>query len=160
MFIIFGLVISGVTAFPLLYELNVLASFFVNESGSLNPADYSGLGHWILKVREGLDETYSKYPFIAYGTDWLAFGHIIIALFFIPALVNPVRYQENYTVGIWACFLVVPLAMICGQIREIPVYWRLIDCLFGVVAVIPLFYIKHLIKKLEIECPDTKPGSR
>ncbi|NOX98993.1 MAG: hypothetical protein GXP30_04545 [Verrucomicrobia bacterium] len=149
LFIIFGLLVSGITAFPLLYELNFLASFFVNESGSLHPSDYSGLAHWILKVREGLAETYISYPFLAYGTDWLAFGHIVIALFFIPALKDPVRYQGNYNVGIWASFLVIPLAFVCGAIREIPVYWRLIDCLFGIIALIPLFYIKHLIRKIE-----------
>lgn len=150
LFIIFGLLVSGITAFPLLHELNILASFFTDESGSLNPSDYSGLAHWILRVREGLDETSKTYPFLAYGTDWLAFGHFIIALFFIPAFKDPVRYQGNYNVGIWASFLVIPLAFFCGAIREIPVYWRLIDCLFGIVALIPLFYIKHLIRKIEV----------
>ncbi len=149
LFIIFGLLVSGITAFPLLYELNILASFFTDDSGSLNPSNYTGFAHWILKVREGLDETYKTYPFLAYGTDWLAFGHIVIALFFIPALKDPVRYQGNYTVGIWASFLVIPLAFICGAIREIPIYWRVIDCLFGIIALIPLFYIKHLIRKIE-----------
>ena len=32
------------------------------------------------KVRDALNDTYSRYPFIAYGTDWLAFGHFVIAL--------------------------------------------------------------------------------
>jgi hypothetical protein len=147
--IIFGLVLSGVTAFPLLHELNVLASFFVDETGNLNAENYSGPAHWVMKVREGLDKTYSKYPFIAYGTDWLAFGHIVISLFFIPAFAQPLRYQHNYSVGIWASILVIPLAFICGEIRGIPVLWRLTDCMFGIIALLPLFYIEHLIRKIE-----------
>jgi len=138
-----------VTAFPLLYELNILASFFSDGSGSLDPAGYSGLAHWVMKVRDGLEQTYKNYPFIAYGTDWLAFGHIIIALFFIHPLRDPIRYKGNYDVAVWASVLVIPLAFFCGLIREIPVYWRLVDCAFGVVALIPLFYIKALINSVE-----------
>ncbi|MDP4624899.1 MAG: hypothetical protein NWT08_07160 [Akkermansiaceae bacterium] len=149
--IIVGLVVSGVTAFPLLHELNLLAKFFVDTEGNLDPAGYSGLAHWILLVRMGLEDTYASYPFIAYGTDWLAFGHIVIALFFVPAYREPVRYQGVFRVGIWAALLVFPLAFVCGEIRDIPIYWRLVDCLFGVVALIPLILILALIKKLEAQ---------
>ncbi|MGJ8644283.1 MAG: hypothetical protein ACSHX9_12815 [Luteolibacter sp.] len=150
-FVIVGLVISGVTAFPLLRELNLLANFFVDAEGSMEPAGYSGLAHWILLVRKGLEDTYAAYPFIAYGTDWLAFGHIVIALFFVPAYREPVRYQGVFRVGIWAALLIFPLAFICGEIRGIPIYWRLLDCLFGVVAMVPLFYILSLVRKIESE---------
>ena len=144
--VIIGLVISGLTAFPLLAELNWLSSLMVNEQGSLNPSDYTGLSHWILKVREGLDVSYQHYPFLGYGTDWLAFAHIVIALFFVPVYRDPVRYSGNIKVGLWACFLVVPLALICGEIRDIPFYWRLIDCSFGVFACIPLLWTLKLLK--------------
>lgn len=146
--VIFGLVISGVTAFPLLPELNFIAGFFTNSEGSLDPEEYTGAAHWFLYVRQGLDETYGKYPFMGYGTDWLAFGHIVIALFFIPAFRDPIRYQDVYRVGIWAALLVIPMAFICGPIREIPLYWQLIDCAFGVVALGPLLWILYLIKKM------------
>jgi len=148
-FFIFGLIISGLTAFPLLIELNILSDYFIEESKGSDPSGYTGVKHWILNVREGLEVTYSNYPFIGYGTDWLAYGHIVIALFFIPAFKDPIRYRRNYDVGIWASFLVIPLAFICGEVRGIPVYWRMIDSMFGVVALIPLFYIKNLIAKIE-----------
>jgi hypothetical protein len=45
-FVIFGLVVSGLTAFPLLHELNLLASWI--DVG--NP-----LGDWIHHVRDGLE---------------------------------------------------------------------------------------------------------
>ncbi len=147
-FIIFGLVVSGVTAFPLVWELDVLASFFV-KGGDYSPASYEGLAHWIMKVREGLVDTGEQYPFIAYGTDWLAFGHIIIALFFVPVFRDPVRYIGNLWVGFWACILVVPLALICGPVRGIPVYWQLIDCSFGVVCVVPMWFVIRWVKGIE-----------
>ncbi|MGJ8697686.1 MAG: hypothetical protein ACSHYF_15315 [Verrucomicrobiaceae bacterium] len=138
--VIFGLVISGVTAFPLLHELNFLSSLLTGGSADLNPAHYQGITHWILKVREGLDLTYAQYPFIAYGTDWLAFAHLMIALFFILPYRDPARYEGVLHVGIWMSLLVFPLALICGHIREIPLWWRLIDCSFGALCLPPLLY--------------------
>jgi len=148
-FVIIGLVISGVTAFPLLWELNILASLFTGGAENLDPASYSGITHWILKVREGLEVTYAAYPFIAYGTDWLAFGYIVIALFFILPYRDPVRYRGVLTIGVIACLLVVPLALICGPIRGIPFYWQLIDSSFGIVCVFPLLYAIKLTRRME-----------
>ena len=138
--VMFGLFLSGVTAFPLLHELNLISSILTGGSSDLNPNHYQGFTHWILKVREGLDVTYASYPFIAYGTDWLAFAHLMIMLFFILPYRNPVRYEGVLHVGIWMSILVFPLALICGHIREIPIWWRLIDCSFGVLCIPPLLY--------------------
>ncbi|NNE93542.1 MAG: hypothetical protein HKN23_17990 [Verrucomicrobiales bacterium] len=148
-FIIFGLVVSGATAFPLVWELEGAASI-VAADGNLDPAAAdNGLEHWILKVREGLVETGEKYPFLAYGTDWLAFGHFIIALFFVPVYRDPVRYIGNLWVGLAACVLVIPLALICGPIRGIPVSWQLIDCSFGVVCFFPMWLVIRWTKQIE-----------
>ena len=138
--VIIGLVLSGITAFPLLWELNILAGMVTGGAEDLNPDSYEGLTRWILVVREGLEMTYAQYPFIAYGTDWLAFGHIIIALFFILPFREPARYRGVLHVGVAASILVIPLALICGPIRGIPFYWILIDCSFGIICLIPLFY--------------------
>ena len=138
--VIFGLVISGVTAFPLLTELNLLARF-------LGAGD-SGLARWILTVREGLDVTYQKYPFIAYGTDWLAFAHLMIALFFILPWKDPVRYEGVLKVGVAASLLVIPLAFICGPLRGIPFWWRLIDCSFGLLCLPPLLFALRKVRAL------------
>ena len=148
-FIIFGLVVSGLTAFPLLWELNLLSVILVGHDGSLNPADFTGLTHWILKVREGLDLTYRDHHFIAYGTDWLAFGHLVIALFFILPYREPARYVGVLHMGIIASLGVLPLALIAGPIRGIPFYWQLIDCSFGILCLFPLFYSLKLIKQIE-----------
>jgi len=146
--VMFGLFLSGVTAFPLLHELNFVSSVLTGGSADLNPDNYQGFSHWILKVREGLDVTYAKYPFIAYGTDWLAFAHLMIMLFFILPYRDPVRYEGVLHVGIWMAVLVFPLALICGAIREIPFWWRLIDCSFGVFCIPPLLYAIKLTRKL------------
>ncbi|MGD7654077.1 MAG: hypothetical protein ACQCXQ_12730 [Verrucomicrobiales bacterium] len=58
------------------------------------------MAHWVLLVGQGSEETDDTYPFIAYGTDWLAFGQIRIALFFLPAFRDPVRHRGVYVVGV------------------------------------------------------------
>ncbi len=145
--VIIGLVISGLTAFPLLTELNLMSGWVAND-GDLNPAHYEGMAHWILKVREGLDTTYASYPFIAYGTDWLAFAHIMIALFFILPWMDPQRYVGVLYIGVVCSLLIFPLAFICGTMREIPIYWQLIDCSFGVLCLLPLWVAIRLVRRL------------
>src|ERR1043165_5542727 len=77
-----GVVISGITAMPLESELKLAAE--VMGGGS-------AFGQWLVKIRDALIETYAKYPFIAYGTDWLAFAHFAIAIALIGPWRNPVR---------------------------------------------------------------------
>src|SRR5436190_19920277 len=83
---IVGLFISGVTAIPLEWEVDLLTQI----SGVSSNSD-SLLITWLIKVRDALHDTGMRHPFLFYGTDWLAFGHIVIALVFIGALRDPVR---------------------------------------------------------------------
>lgn len=143
-----ALVLSGVTAFPLQHEIESLVT--ARGLDQVLPADAgNGFDRWILIVRDGLRESYGKHPWLAYGTDWLAFAHIVIAVFFVGPLVNPVRNVWVLQAGVIACVLVIPLAFICGAIRHIPFGWRLIDCSFGIFGIIPLFYCLWLTRKLE-----------
>lgn len=132
---IIGLFLSGATAIPLQRELDAAARYV----GGGDPANTSGLTFWILKVRNALHTTYSAYPFMAYGTDWLAFGHFVIAIAFTGALRDPVRNRWLYLFGMISCALVIPYAIVCGAVRGIPFYWRLIDCSFGVFGFVPLW---------------------
>ncbi|HZO86065.1 MAG TPA: hypothetical protein VFC26_12675 [Verrucomicrobiae bacterium] len=136
-----GLILSGVTSFALHTELNWLVSM-------RGPNAASGFDQWLRTVRDGLAATHEKYPWLAYGTDWLAFAHIVIALFFIGPLVDPVRNVWVIYAGLAACVLVVPLALICGPIRHVPLGWRLIDCSFGILGAIPLLYVLRLKGRL------------
>lgn len=61
---------------------------------------------------------------------------------------NPVGNAWVLWVGLVACAGVIPLAMICGEIRGIPFYWRLIDCSFGIFGAIPLLYCLALTRKM------------
>jgi hypothetical protein len=143
-----ALALSGLTAFPLQRELALVCSARGLEH--LHAADVrNSLDSWLLTVRDGLDETYAKHPWFAYGTDWLAFAHLVLALFFIGPLVNPVRNIWVLQAGLIACFLVVPLALICGPIRQIPFGWRVIDCSFGVFGAVPLWLCLRWARELE-----------
>jgi hypothetical protein len=143
-----GLVVSGVTAFPLQTELGGLVSLL--HIDSLRPiADSTHLLPWIERVHQALSATNAQYPFLAYGTDWLAFAHLVIAIAFIGPCIDPVRNKWIISFGLIACAGVLPLALIAGQARGIPLPWRLIDCSFGVIGSIPLLFCTQLIRALE-----------
>ena len=143
-----GLVISGVTAFPLEGELDLVARWFGLERVAASGGFLADAAGWVLRVREALHVTYAQYPFIAYGTDWLAFGHLIIALFFIPPWIDPVKNSAAIQVGLWACGFVLPLALICGPLRHVPFGWRLVDCSFGVLGFPLLWYAATLTRRI------------
>jgi hypothetical protein len=145
---IVGLVLSGITAFPLETEIRWLDGIL--RSPSLRTISSSaGLLGWIDRVCGGVTETNARYPFIAYGTDWLAFAHLVIAIAFIGPWRDPVRNKWVITFGFIACAAVIPLALIAGPIRGIPFGWRLIDCSFGVAGSIPLLLCQRHISELE-----------
>src|ERR1041385_362819 len=147
-FFMLSLVLSGITAFPLQFELEKIVELRGLEG--VAPADAgNSFDRWILTVRDGLRESYSRHPWLAYGTDWLAFAHLVLAVFFIGPFLDPVRNVWVLQAGLIACALVVPLAPLCGEIRHLPWGWRLIDCSFGVFGAIPLWYCLRLTRMLE-----------
>ena len=97
---------------------------------------------------EGVIKTNEAYPFLAYGTDWLAFAHIILTILFIGPLKDPVKNIWVIEFGMIACVLIFPLAFICGSIRQIPLYWQFIDCSFGAFGLLTLFIIHKKIKQI------------
>jgi hypothetical protein len=145
------LVLSGITAFPLQTELNFLVKY-------LNATQNSGLLYqWLHEVSTAINNINQSYPFLAYGTDWLAFAHIIISIFFIGVYKDPVKNSWITTTGIIACLLVFPLAFIAGHFRGIPLFWILIDCSFGAFGLIPLLLIYKYTKKIEKTSTITHP---
>ena len=48
-----------------------------------------------------------KSFFLFYGTDWLAFGHFVIALAFVGGLRDTVRNKWLFTWGMLACVLLI-----------------------------------------------------
>jgi hypothetical protein len=151
-FFVVCLVLSGATAFPLVHELrwteDLLHALSVQDQ-------LPGLVEWIERVRAGLDTADADYPFLLYGTDWLAFAHLVIAVFFYGVHRDPVRNIWVVEAGMIACAGIVPLALICGPIRGIPFWWSVIDMSFGVFGVIPLHVLRQKIKRLESLTPVT-----
>lgn len=142
---IFGLVISGATAIPLTTELQWLVAW-VDGDGSGVP--HSFIQAWIWKIHDALQAVSNTYPFLAYGTDWLAFGHFVIAIAFIGAWRDPVRNIWLFDFGLIACALIIPYALVFGGIRGVPFGWRLIDCSFGVFGAVPLALARHYARQL------------
>ena len=133
-----GLVLSGLTAIPLEREVDLLAAGMGIPVGA-SPGELAGLRQWIAAVREGIHQVSFRYPFMAYGTDWLAFAHVVIAVAFLGPLRDPVRNVWVITFGMVACAMVIPMALVFGYVRDIPLGWRIIDCCFGVVGFLPLW---------------------
>ena len=135
---IVGLVVSGATAITLRTEVEWLAGKLGVEGSGVSSS--GEVAHWIGKVREALRVVEEQFPFLTYGADWLAFGHFVIAIAFLGPLGDPVRNRWLYQFGMIACALVVPYAFIFGALRGIPLWWRLIDCSFGVLGFLPLWF--------------------
>jgi hypothetical protein len=142
-FFMIALFLSGLTAIPVVKELEIVSSLF--------PVG-SSIGNWLDEVLIACREMQSKYPFLFYGYDWLAFAHFLFAILFIGPLKDPEKNKWVFEFGIIACCLIIPFAFIAGQFRGIPMWWRLIDCSFGVVGLIPLYICLKKIKQM-------KPGS-
>ena len=140
-FFIIALAISGITAFPIESELrwglshpNILPAF---------------MERFLQNAFAGIENTNRQYPFIAYGSDWLAFAHLVIAMAFVGPYQDPVKNKWVIEWAMLACIAVIPLALIAGPIRQIPFYWRMIDCSFGIFGIIPLMIVRNKINKLE-----------
>ena len=149
LFFICALAIAGLTAIPLKWELGLLNDWFGTQS--FLPHLLPSLSGWITRVNESVQNGYGKYPLLAYGTDWLAFAHIVIAIAFIGPLRDPVKNIWIIEFGMIACVLIIPWALIFGVVREIPWFWTLIDMSFGVFGVIPLWFVRRDILTLSKE---------
>ncbi|WP_276499983.1 hypothetical protein [Terrimonas pollutisoli] len=134
------LFLSGLTAIPLEAELQFLSRCFSLQTR---------LGAWIEKVYLAIVHTNRQYPFLSYGYDWLAFAHFVLAILFIGPLKDPVKNKWVIEFAMIACLLIIPYAFIAGQFRGIPIGWRLIDCSFGIIGLIPLSICLAKIKQVE-----------
>jgi hypothetical protein len=133
---IVGLVLSGLTAIPIRTQFEWAVSIL----GS----DFSGGGwvpgfvaRWLGTAWKGIQVADAAAPFIWYGTDWLAFGHVAIGISMWGAIEDPVRNRWLYRFAMIACVAVVPWAFVFGAVRGIPPWWRCVDSAFGVLGFIP-----------------------
>jgi hypothetical protein len=145
-FFMVGLLLSGLSAIPLQWEVGIIRTLF--GSGSYFGQFLPSVAMWVDRVSVGVSNGYGMYPFLAYGTDWLAFGHVAIALAFIGPMRDPVRNLWVVEFGMIICLLTIPWALIFGPLRGIPLFWMLIDMSFVLVGIIPLGFARIRILKL------------
>jgi hypothetical protein len=136
-------VVSGLTAFPIQWQLSIAQALIHKWNVDNIVSD------WIELVYEGVTETYARFGFIAYGTDWLAFAHLVIAVAFFGPFRDPVRNVWVIQFGMIACAGIFPLALIAGNLRGIPFFWQLLDCSFGLLGGLLLFFCYRKIRQLE-----------
>ena len=144
-FFIVALFISGVTAIPVEQELRFIIARFPFE-GSIKG--------FLQEVLVGIEYTSKEYPFLFYGYDWLAFAHIVLAILFIGPFRDPVKNKWVIQFGMISCVLIIPFAIIMGGMRGLPFWWRLVDCSFGVLGLIPLIICLKNIKQIEVKEKD------
>jgi hypothetical protein len=148
-FFIFALSAAGLTAIPLRWELGLLDQWF--GTGSFLAKSLPSPAEWISRVNDSVQNGYGQYPLLAYGTDWLAFAHIVIAVAFLGPLRDPLRNIWIIEFGMIACILIISWALIFGVVREIPPFWTLIDMSFGLFGIIPLWLVRRDILRLSRE---------
>lgn len=146
--LIVGLTLSGLTAIPIESEVALGRAILGADwrGGGWLPAAAS---KWLGTLDRGIATTAAQAPFMFYGTDWLAFGHLMIALAFVGALVDPVRNRWLYQFGMIASLLVPVWAGLFGQLRGVPIWWRFVDASFGVGAFIPAWLCSRWTAELE-----------
>src|SRR5580698_1589451 len=77
------LILSGLTAFPVQTELHAMMNM-----QNIFP-DFMRV--WLVNLTMRIDEIEKFYPYLLYGYDWLAYAHIVIALFFFGVYKNPIQ---------------------------------------------------------------------
>ncbi len=152
-----GLILSGVTAFPLGVEARALDRF-LHGPGWPAARHLPFLTSWIDRVSAGLTAAYARAPYLAYGTDWLAYGHLSIAVAFWGPYREPVRNVWVLKFGLIACAGIIPLALICAPLRDIPLWWIAVDSSFGVFGAIPLYLALRLTRRLEAAASGAPAG--
>jgi hypothetical protein len=139
-FFIAALVISGATGIPVETELS---NFLVHFSGD------NAVSNIFRAVLNGVRQTKASFPFLLYGYDWLAFAHFAIAVAFIGPFREPAKNIWVIEFGMIACAMVVPFALIFAAVRGLPFWWPLVDCSFGVIGIMPLWYCRNRIIELQ-----------
>ena len=76
-----ALIAIGLATIPLQVEIAVLEN--VTGDRSALEEVWPAMAHWISRVQEGVSRAYGTYPFLQYGTDWLAFAHVVIGIAFL-----------------------------------------------------------------------------
>jgi hypothetical protein len=138
--VIAGLLITTIAAFPIVTNIQLLDK--VVGEGTAIGNFLPPLGEWITYASSTVAELDRQHPFLFYASDWMVFAHMVIAIVFIGPWRDPVKNIWVIEWGMIACLVIIPTAMIAGEVREIPFFWRLVDSMFGVLCIIPLYLVR------------------
>jgi hypothetical protein len=144
-----ALALSGLTAVPLEWGTRSLAEFTAPLGGPL--------ASWSSRVAAAIADVGDRYPILFYGTDWLAFAHLVIALAFVGVLRDPWRNRWVVEWGIWMCALSVFFAFAWAPVRGIPFFWRCVDASFGILGIVPLWLVLERVRSTETTVRPTFP---
>jgi hypothetical protein len=134
------LVVSGVATVFAEWELSIVTKFFDENSF---------FGGWLHEIYLGLKNTGARYPYLFYGSDRLAVGHFVLAIALVGPYKDPVKNKWVIECVATACMLIIPFALIAGYFRGIPFWWRLVDCAFGILGLIPVGICHNKIDEIE-----------
>jgi len=137
-----GLVIAGATAFFIPWGVDLI----VNHTPL---PEWINQTVWLNYVLNGVIQIDKSYDFIWYGTDWMAFAHLLFAILFYGLYKDPIRNKWLVSFGLVACVAIAPIALGFGHLRGIPLIWQFLDMAFGVIAGALLLRIKSLIQSIE-----------
>ncbi len=149
------LVISGLCYFSLPFLSKKILSF-INAFGVRGE-----LYSFAIKMSQGASYNAAHYPFMGYATDWLGFAHLMFALLFVGPLLDPERNEWVIRYGLIVSAAVIPVVLIAGWIREIPIIWRIVNCFFGLFGFLLLYKVSKMVQqnqefRREIEAGDQK----
>jgi len=139
---IIGLLVNGISSVPLRTELEILLRYPDRLPQFLLD--------WWTYVQQGVLETSDKYSFMRYGFDWLAFAHVMIAIAFIGPLRDPIKNQWVVQWGMIVAALGILMAFGWERIRDIPVWWSIVDAGISYMAFVVLWLCNKWIGKLKV----------
>lgn len=143
----FALLASGLTVFWLPWETRTAVSVLWGNS-SPDAGPLPRMHAWLVICRDAIADVDARHPFMFYGTDWLGFAHIILAILFAGAARDPVRNVWVVQCGLIACAGVVLQVFFFVPLRGLPWEWMLVDAAFGVLGAIPLLVILRDLKRI------------
>jgi len=142
--VVFGLLVSAVTIWPMKWELESIITFVWGDSEPVGT-----IHSFLLQALEAIKTTESENSFLFYGYDWLAFAHIVLAILFAGAIRDPVRNIWVIQCGLIMCLLIPVLAGICIPLRGVPLCWFWVDSAFAPAAALPLWIALRDVRSVE-----------
>lgn len=88
------------------------------------------------------------YLSYGYGFDWLAVSHVILGLLFMGVDTRYSRHFIFLEVGFLVYIVIIVVAIIKGIIEGMPVWWQMVNYVFGLTGFVLLWAYYHASKKV------------